>query len=97
MPTGTPAALARMASTAARWARTNTSLTWRRASRSRLPGGKAPPRYPMVDTMLGSLIVQARLHQAVEAGGRLLAEGGEAVGHVVALPAALVGQPERAW
>jgi hypothetical protein len=60
IPTGTPGALARMASTPARCARTITSFTWRRASRSRLPGGKAPQRKPMVDTMLGSLIVQAR-------------------------------------
>jgi hypothetical protein len=59
-PTGTPGAAERMASTALRWASTKWPLTVRRSWTSLLPGGKVPSSQPMVATMLGSLMVQAR-------------------------------------
>ena len=95
MPTGTPGALARMASTRGAVgphehlvhvvARVPVALAGREGAAEVADGGHH-----------ARLVDRARpLHQAVEPGGRLLAVGGEALGHVVALPAALVGEPER--
>ena len=60
-----------------------------------LPGGNIPACHPMVATMLGSLMVQARVMTPANSCATIATEAPEPVDRVRVLPAPLGGQPAR--
>ena len=94
-PTGTPGAAARMASTATRWAWPGAPPQRARARRRSCPGGNMPACQPMVATMLGSLMVQARVMTSPSASATTVQKRAKRSTADVGLPAPLRGEPER--